>query len=108
MPKVGKKKFKYTKKGMAQAEITRDLQLVQAVSSLGGQAIQLIDMQKLAKKILRDGDASPEIVRTARELQQLAEQQEQQELFNQTAQIVNEQLQRQSQQQPGQTPPTTG
>jgi hypothetical protein len=95
------------KKGMAQAEITRDLQLVQAVSSLGGQALQLIDMQKLARKILRDGDASPEIIRTARELEQLAEQQEQQQLFNQTAQIINEQLQQQSQPQPGQTPPTT-
>ena len=93
------------KKGMAQAEITRDLQLVQAISSLGGEALQLIDLQKLAKKILRDGDASPEIVRTDQELRRMAEQQEQQQMFNETAQLVNEQLQRQS--QTGQPPTTT-
>jgi hypothetical protein len=66
------------KKGIAMSEINRDLQLLQVVSQLGPEATINIDTQKLARKIIRDGDLSPEAVRSLREVEQVKQEQQQQ------------------------------
>ncbi len=66
------------KKGIAMSEINRDLQLLQVVSQLGPEATINVDTQKLARKIIRDGDLSPEAVRSLREVEQIKQQQQQQ------------------------------
>tara|TARA_R100000278_G_scaffold5721_1_gene8620 strand:+ start:3952 stop:5502 length:1551 start_codon:yes stop_codon:yes gene_type:complete len=74
------------KKGIAMTEIQRDMQLLQMVQALGPDAMMLVDMKKLAKKILTDGDMSPDIIRTEREIAQMQEQMQQQMAQNQLMQ----------------------
>lgn len=50
------------KKGIGMSEIQRDIQLLQIVSQLGPEAVAQVDIQALARKILRDGDMSPEVL----------------------------------------------
>ena len=87
------------KRGIALTEITRDLQILQQVSALGPNAILNVDTQKLARKILRDGDMSPEVIKSERqvseELEQLSQQQQAQQL-----QMLAQQLQQQQAQTP--------
>ena len=66
------------KKGIALAEIGRDLQIMQTLAQLGPEALININIQKLARKIIRDGDLSPEAVRTEKEVQEILKQQQQQ------------------------------
>jgi hypothetical protein len=72
------------KKGIALTEISRDLQLVQTLNQLGPNALVNVDLQALARKILRDGDMSPEVIKSedevAEELQQQSQQQQAQAL----------------------------
>ena len=84
------------KRGIALTEITRDLQLVQTITQLGPNALVNLDLQKLARKILRDGDMSPEVLRTEAEVQETLEQQSQQEQ-SQQLQALAQQLQSQDQ-----------
>jgi len=64
------------KRGIALTEINRDLSILQTVSQLGPEAMINIDTQALARKILRDGDMSPEALRTERQVQEVLEQQQ--------------------------------
>jgi hypothetical protein len=84
------------KRGIALTEITRDLQLVQTITQLGPNALVNLDLQKLARKILRDGDMSPEVLKTEAEVQETIEQQTQQEQAQQL-QALAQQLQQQNQ-----------
>jgi len=87
------------KRGIALTEITRDLQILQQVSALGPQALINVDLQKMARKILRDGDMSPEVIKSEAQVQEELEQQAQ----AQQAQALQElagQLQEQNQQTP--------
>tara|TARA_B110000503_G_C7114432_1_gene399663 strand:- start:154 stop:1665 length:1512 start_codon:yes stop_codon:yes gene_type:complete len=80
------------KRGIALSEITRDTQILQVVSQLGQEAMMNIDLGKLARKILRDGDMSPEVLRSEREIKVLIEQQQQQNALQQvTQQLVAQQ-----------------
>jgi hypothetical protein len=80
------------KRGIALSEITRDVQILQVVSQLGQEAMLNIDLVKLARKILRDGDMSPEVLRSDREISDLIERQQQQAAVQQVAQqLMNEQ-----------------
>ena len=78
------------KKGIALAEIGRDLQIMQTLAQLGPEAIMNIDTQALARKIIRDGDLSPEAVRTEREVKALIEQQQQQMQAQQMMQVAQQ------------------
>jgi putative NADH-flavin reductase len=84
------------KRGIALTEITRDLQLVQTITQLGPNALVNLDLQKLARKILRDGDMSPEVLKSESEVQETLEQQSQQEQAQQL-QALAQQLQQQNQ-----------
>jgi len=84
------------KRGIALTEITRDLQLVQTITQLGPNALVNLDLQKLARKILRDGDMSPEVVKSESEVQETLDQQSQQEQ-SQQLQALAQQLQDQNQ-----------
>ncbi len=84
------------KRGIALTEITRDLQLVQTITQLGPNALVNLDLQKLARKILRDGDMSPEVLKTEAEVQETLDQQSQQEQAQQL-QALAQQLQDQNQ-----------
>jgi carbamoylphosphate synthase small subunit len=87
------------KKGIAMSEIQRDMQLLQMVQALGPDAMMLIDMKKLAKKVLTDGDMSPDIIRTEREIAQMQEQMQQQmaqqQMMQGAQQLLNESAQSQ-------------
>ena len=76
------------KRGIALSEITRDIQILQVVSQLGEQALANINITKLARKILRDGDMSPEVLRDEAEIDLMMEQQQQQQNVQQVAQQI--------------------
>ena len=90
------------KRGIALAEISRDLQILQTVAQLGPEATQNVNVQALARKILRDGDMSPEAIRTEQEVKDIQEQAQQQQQA-QVLQQFAQQLQGQGEQP--QTPP---
>ena len=71
-------------------EINRDLSILQTVSQLGPEAMVNIDTQALARKILRDGDMSPEALRTERQVAEIQEQQAQQMQAAQLAQLAQQ------------------
>ena len=85
------------KRGIALTEITRDLQILQQVSALGPDAIRNVDLQKMARKILRDGDMSPEVIKSEsevqEELEQIAQQQQGQQLQQLAMQLQQQQAQ---------------
>ena len=87
------------KRGIALTEITRDLQILQQVSALGPNALLNVDMQKLARKILRDGDMSPEVIKSEMQVQEAIEQQNQQQQQQQLLGLA-QQLQEQNSQTP--------
>ena len=70
------------------SEIQRDLQLLQVVSQLGNEAVMNIDTTKLARKILRDGDMSPEVLRSENDVNEMKENMLQQQQLAQAAQQV--------------------
>lgn len=79
------------KKGIALAEISRDLQILQTVAQLGPEATQNVNIQALARKILRDGDMSPEAIRSETQVQEIqaqAQQQNQAQALQEFAQQV--------------------
>ena len=63
---------------------------MQTLAQLGPEAIMNIDTQALARKIIRDGDLSPEAVRTEREVKALIEQQQQQMQAQQMMQVAQQ------------------
>jgi len=67
------------KRGIALAEITRDIQILQTIAQLGPEATQNVNIQALARKILRDGDMSPEVIRSESEMEEMAQMQQQQQ-----------------------------
>ncbi len=67
------------KRGIALTEIQRDLQLLSTIQQLGPEAMANVNTQKLARKILRDGDMSPEAVRSESEVEELLQQAQQQQ-----------------------------
>jgi hypothetical protein len=79
------------RKGTAMQTITRDLQLLQMVSQLGPDAMMQVDVAKLARNILREGDMSPDVIRDLREVEQMKQQMQQQQQLQGMAQISNEQ-----------------
>lgn len=78
------------KRGIALTEINRDLSILQTVSQLGPEAMVNIDTQALARKILRDGDMSPEALRTERQVAEIQEQQAQQMQAAQLTQLAQQ------------------
>ena len=79
------------KKGIAMTEINRDMQLLGMVSQLGPEAMAAVDTAKFARKILTDGDMSPDVIRSEQEIAEMQEQmrqQQQQQQLNQIAQQV--------------------
>ena len=83
------------------AEIQRDLQILQIISQLGPEAVAQINISALARKILRDGDMSPEVILDEQQVQEKVQAQQQQQLLQQATESI--------QQQPtGQTVPPTG
>jgi len=88
------------KRGIALAEITRDIQILQVVSQLGNEALANINVTKLARKILRDGDMSPEVLRDEAEIEEMiAQQQQQQNIQAVTQQLLQAQPNNQNNQQ---------
>ena len=74
------------KRGIALSEITRDMQILQVITQLGNEATMNVDLTKLARKILRDGDMSPEVLRSESEIEDMKEQMQQQQALQQVAQ----------------------
>jgi hypothetical protein len=74
------------KRGIALSEITRDMQILQVITQLGSEATMNVDLTKLARKILRDGDMSPEVLRSESEIEDMKEQMQQQQALQQVAQ----------------------
>ena len=74
------------KRGIALSEITRDMQVLQVITQLGEEATMSVDLTKLARKILRDGDMSPEVLRSDAEVEEMKEQIQQQQQLQQVAQ----------------------
>ena len=74
------------KRGIALSEITRDMQVLQVITQLGAEASMSVDLTKLARKILRDGDMSPEVLRSDAEIEEMKEQMQQQQQLQQVAQ----------------------
>ena len=87
------------KRGIALTEITRDLQILQQVSALGPNALLNVDLQKLARKILRDGDMSPEVINSEMQVQEEIEKQQQAQQQQQLSTLA-QQLQAQNTQTP--------
>lgn len=80
------------RKGTAMQTITRDLQLLQMVSQLGPDALMQVDVAKLARNILREGDMSPDVIRDLREVEQMKQQMaQQQQIQGMAQQLTNEQ-----------------
>lgn len=79
------------KRGIALAEITRDIQILQIISQLGQEAMMNVDVVKLARKILRDGDMSPEVLRDEADINEMKEQMQQQSQLQQAAQLLAQQ-----------------
>ena len=88
------------KKGIAMTEINRDMQLLQMVSQLGPEAMQLVNTQQLARKILTDGDMSPDVIRSQREIEQLQQQMQEQMAQQQLMQGAQQLLDGQAQEPP--------
>ena len=87
------------KRGIALTEITRDIQILQVISSLGAEALLNVDLTKLARKILRDGDMSPEVLRNENDIEEMKVQlQQQQNLQAVTQQVMQQQTGKQNQQ----------
>ena len=78
------------KRGIALTEINRDLSILQTVQQLGPQAMININTQALARKIIRDGDLSPEAVNSERQVAEIQEQQQQQQQQIQLAQLAQQ------------------
>ena len=74
------------KRGIALSEITRDIQILQVITQLGTEATMNVDLAKLARKILRDGDMSPEVLRSESEIEEMKEQLQRQQSLQQVAQ----------------------
>ena len=55
---------------------------------MGTEATMNVDLTKLARKILRDGDMSPEVLRDEAEIDLMMEQQQQQQNVQQVAQQI--------------------
>ncbi len=89
------------KKGISMAEIQRDLQILQIVSQLGPEAIAQINVSALARKILRDGDMSPEVILDEQQVQEKLQAQQQSQLLQQATESIQDQP-------AGQTVPPTG
>ena len=94
------------KKGIGMSEIQRDIQLLQIVSQLGPEAVAQVDIQALARKILRDGDMSPEVVLSEDEVAQKLQAQQQDALLQQATQAIQEQDPRQTIPPQGMIPPS--
>ena len=89
------------KKGISMSEIQRDMQLLSVLAQMGPEALAHIDIQKLARKITRDGDMSPEVLLDEDQVQEKLQAQQQQQFMQQAQQAIAEQ-------DPTQTiPPTT-
>ena len=84
------------KRGIALSEITRDMQILQVITQLGSEATMNVDLTKLARKILRDGDMSPEVLRSESEIEEMKEQMQQQQALQQVAQQFINQNQNQN------------
>ena len=78
------------KRGIALTEIQRDLQLLQIIQQLGPEAMANINTQKLARKVLRDGDFSVEAVRSVSEVEELLQQAQQQQQALQLQQVAQQ------------------
>ena len=76
------------KKGIGMSEIQRDIQLLQIVSQLGPEAVAQVDIQALARKILRDGDMSPEVLLDKDVVEEKLQQQQQQQMLAQAAETL--------------------
>ena len=90
------------KKGIAMTEITRDMQLLQMVSGLGPEAMMIVNTKELARKILTDGDFSPNLIRSEREIAQMQEQMQQQMAQQQLMQGAQQLLDQNKEQEPPQ------
>jgi hypothetical protein len=90
------------KKGIAMTEISRDMQLLQMVSQLGPEALQSVNMGKLARKILTDGDMSPDVIRTEQEIAQQQEQMKEQMAQQQLMQTAQKLIDPNAQEEPPQ------
>jgi hypothetical protein len=95
------------KKGLAMQELQKDMTILQTIGQLGLQAMVNVDLNRLARKILRDGDMSPEVVRTEQEVAQLMEQQQNQMNQNEITQAVNNAIQQAQNPQGEQEPPSS-
>ena len=62
------------------------MQVLQVITQLGAEASMSVDLTKLARKILRDGDMSPEVLRSDAEIEEMKEQMQQQQQLQQVAQ----------------------
>ena len=78
------------RKGTAMQTITRDLQLLQMISQLGPDALMQVDMAKLARNILREGDMSPDVIRDLREIQKIKQEQQQQQQLTAMQEQIDE------------------
>lgn len=88
------------KKGIAMTEINRDMQLLQMVSQLGPEAMAAVNTAKLARKILTDGDMSPDVIRSEQEIAQQQEQMKQAMAQNQLLQTAQQLIDPNAQQEP--------
>jgi hypothetical protein len=78
------------KKGIAMQELQKDMQILGVLAQLGPEAMVNVDLNKMARKLLRDGDMTPEVVRTEEEVVKILEQQKQQMQLNEITEQVNE------------------
>lgn len=92
------------KKGIAMSEIQRDIQVLQIVSQLGPEAVAQIDIPALARKVIRDGDLSPEVVLDPEVVQERLAQQQQQQFLQQATEQLQAQDPRQNIQPSGTMP----
>lgn len=90
------------KKGIAMQELQKDVQILGTISQLGPEALVNVDLKKLARKILRDGDMSPEVVRTDDEVNEILKQQQEQMQLNEITKQVQQSIQPQQPEPPTQ------
>ena len=79
------------KKGISMSEIQRDLQILQIISQLGPEGVAQINMGALARKIIRDGDLSPEVVLDEEQVAERMQQQQQAQMLQQATEGLQEQ-----------------
>ncbi len=94
------------KKGISMSEIQRDLQILQIISQLGPEAVAQINIPALARKIIRDGDLSPEVVLDQDAVNEKLQAQQQQALLQQATESIQGQDPRQVVPPTGVVPPT--